>query len=151
MTSSRYHLAQLNIGRFRAPMDSPTMEGFVSQLDRINALADGSPGFIWRLQDDSGNATGIQAFDDPEVLINLSLWESLDALKQFAYRSDHRQLLKQRGDWFVPMETPYLVLWWVPAGHIPDEQEAVERLSRLEAAGPTEEAFTFAQPFGPPE
>jgi hypothetical protein len=145
-----YHLAQLNIGRIRAPVEDPIMDGFMSRLDEINAVAEGTPGFVWRLQTDEGNATSIHAFDDPMLLVNMSVWESVAALHAFTYRSDHRELLRVRADWFDRFEGPFQVLWWVPAGHIPSVEEAKERLELLTAEGPTEEAFTFANRFPAP-
>ena len=149
---TRFHLAQVNIGRLRAPIDSPVMEGFRNQLDPINALADRSDGFVWRLQTDAGNATDIRPYPDDELMaINMSVWESLEALKQFVYRSAHVAPLRDRGQWFEPIEAPILALWWIPAGHIPTVGEALERLRHLKAHGPTPHAFTFRQPFPPPD
>lgn len=145
-----HHLAQLNIGTLRAPVDHPAVAGFVNRLDEINALADMADGFVWRLQTEEGNATAIQAFDDPLLLVNLSVWESIDALHAFAYRTDHRELLRGRADWFHRHDGNYQVLWWVPAGHIPTVEEAKERLGRLDADGPTAHAFTFVHRFEPP-
>lgn len=147
----RFHLAQVNIGRLLAPLDDPIMEGFRSQLDPINALADRSPGFVWRHQTDEGNATAIRPFADERMAINLSVWESLDALQQFVYRSAHVGPLRDRKQWFGPIEGPILVLWWVPAGHIPTVDEAKARLQRLKEQGPSVEAFTFRTPFPSPE
>ena len=150
MKPKRFHLAQANIARMRAPLDSPIMEGFRSQLDRINAIADSSPGFVWRLQTDEGNATAIRAYEDERVLFNMSVWESLEALRDYVYRSDHAGTLRNRREWFEPLEGPILVLWWVPAGHIPSIEEAKARLATLKARGSTAEAFTFRAPFPSP-
>lgn len=147
---TEYHIAQLNIGTVRAAVDHPSMIGFTSRLDEINALADAAEGFVWRLQTDEGNATSIQAFDDPSLLVNLSVWESIDALHAFTYRSEHRELLRGRAEWFHSRTGPHQVLWWVPAGHLPDVGEAQDRLAHLEAHGPTSVAFTFAHRFDPP-
>jgi len=146
-----YHLAQLNIGRIRAPVEDPIMDGFMSRLDEINAIADTTPGFVWRLQTEEGNATAIHAFDDPMLLVNMSVWESVEALHAFTYRSDHRELLRGRADWFERFEGSFQVLWWVPAGHIPSVEEAKAKLEQLVASGPTEEAFTFAKRFPAPD
>ena len=146
-----FHLAQVNIGRFIAPIDDPVMEGFRSQLDPINALADRSPGFVWRLQTEDGNATSIRPYDDDRMAINLSVWESLAALQTFVYQSVHVGPLRDRKQWFEPIEGPILALWWVPAGHIPTVVEAVNRLAHLKAHGPTREAFTFRSPFPAPD
>jgi hypothetical protein len=147
----RFHVAQVNIGRLRAPIDDPIMEGFRSQLDPINALADGSPGFVWRLQTEDGNATSIRPFEDERMAINLSVWESLDALQQFVYRSAHIGPLRDRKQWFEPIEGPILALWWIPAGHIPTVAEARERLEHLSDHGPSPYAFTFRTPFPSPD
>jgi hypothetical protein len=151
MEPNRYHLAQMNIARMRAPFDSPIMEGFRVQLDRINAVADASPGFVWRLQSDAGNATDIQAYEDPWILVNMSVWESIEDFHHFVYRSEHAGPLRNRKAWFERLEAPFLVLWWVPAGHIPSLEEAKARLAALSSHGPTAEAFTFRDTFPPPE
>ena len=145
-----YHLAQANVARTRAPLDDPIMHGFVSQLETINALADRSPGFVWRLKTDGGDATSIRAYDDDRILFNMSVWDSIDALRAYVYRSDHADALRARKDWFVSLGRPSLVLWWVPAGHTPTIDEAKEKLAMLEATGASAEAFTFADPFPPP-
>jgi len=150
-TVPRFHLAQVNIGRIRAPLDDPIMEGFRSQLDPINALADRSSGFVWRLQTEDGNAMAIRPFDDDRMAINMSVWESLEALQQFVYRSAHIGLLRDRREWFEPIEGPILVLWWIPAGHIPTVVEAQERLQLLKEGGPSPAAFTFRAPFPAPD
>ena len=125
-----YHIAQFNIGRGRAAMDDPLMAGFVAMLDEINALADADPGFVWRLQDDSGNATAISAFDDPLVFVNLSVWRTIEALRAFVYRSAHAPVMAQRRSWFAPFEGPYMVLWWVSADHRPYRRGTGTRLDR---------------------
>ena len=145
-----YHLAQLNIGRLRAPLDSPQLGGFVAGLDPINALADRSPGFVWRLQTDEGNATGIHAFQDELLLLNMSVWESPETLRAFVYQSEHRGFLAQRREWFERLAEAIQVLWWVPAGHLPTVEEAVDRLETLRRDGPSPQAFTFRALFPPP-
>jgi hypothetical protein len=140
-------LAQLNIGRAAGPLDGPVMADFVANLDRINALGDASPGFVWRLQDETGAATSIRAFEDPRMIVNLTVWESIEALRDFAYKSAHVEVLRRRREWFVPLDGPSLVLWWVPGGHHPTVAEARERLERLAADGPTPDAFTLKTPF----
>jgi len=147
MTTKHYHLAQLNIGRMLGPLDSPVMAGFVAQLAEINALADASPGFVWRLQD----ATGVQAYDDSMILINLSVWESVESLREFAYKSGHREPLRDRLRWFERPKQAHLVLWWVPAGHIPSVEEARDRLEFRRVHGDTPVGFSFAKPFPEPE
>lgn len=148
---TRFHLAQANIGRLRAPIEDPIMEGFRSQLDPINALADRSRGFVWRLQTEDGNALAIRPFADERMAINMSVWESLEALQQFVYRSAHVAPLRDRKQWFEPIEGPILVLWWIPAGHVPTVDEALERLQQLKEHGPSPAAFTFRTPFPPPD
>jgi Domain of unknown function (DUF3291) len=146
-----YHVAQLNIARFKAPMDDPSMAGFVRELDPLNALADGTPGFVWRLQTEEGNATSIHAFEDDLMLVNMSVWESVEALAGFVYRSDHVRVMRRRREWAERMVQPYTVLWWVPAGVIPTLDEAKQRLDHLRAHGPTPQAFTFKKRFTPGE
>ena len=146
-----YHLAQVNIGRMRAPLDDPLMAEFVARLDEINAIADASPGFVWRLQSAEGNATSVRAYDDPYLLINMSVWESLDALSAYVYASAHRGVMRRRREWFARFDGPYMALWWVPAGHIPTVGEAKERLEHLRAYGPSPAAFTFKAPFPTPD
>jgi uncharacterized protein DUF3291 len=144
-----HHLAQLNVGRTVAPIEDPLLADFVANLDPINALGDASPGFVWRLQDEFGAATSIRAFDDPLMIVNLTVWESIEALREFAYRSGHVEFLRRRREWFVPLGGPSLVVWWIPAGHRPTIEEARERLERLTADGPTPDAFTLRVPFAP--
>jgi len=146
-TMAGFHVAQVNIGRFRAPIEDPIMEGFRTQLDPINALADRSPGFVWRLQTEAGNAIAIRPFADDRMAINMSVWESLEALQQFVYRSAHAAPLRDRRQWFEPIQGPIQVLWWIPAGHIPTIAEALDRLQYLKEHGPSASAFTFRTPF----
>jgi len=150
--SHAFHLAQVNIGRAKGPTDGPVMAGFMARLDEINALADRSPGFVWRLQSDEGNATYFRPYpEDDRILLNMSVWESVEALKAYVYRSDHAQLLWQRKDWFEKFSGVYTALWWVPAGHRPSIDEAKKRLAHLEQHGPAPFAFTFKQTFPPDE
>lgn len=148
---SRFHLAQVNIGRLRAPLEDPLMEGFRSQLAPINALADRTPGFVWRLQTEDGNATAIRPFADDRMAINLSVWESLEALQRFVYASDHVAPLGSRKQWFEPIDGPILALWWIPAGQIPTVADAQQRLEHLKAHGPSAYAFTFRTSFPAPD
>lgn len=137
------HLAQLNVGRLVAPREDPAVAEFMAGLDHVNARADAAPGFVWRLQTDEGNATSIQPTDDPQWIVNLSVWTGLEALRDFVYRDpEHLRYLRRRREWFEKVDT-VLVLWWVPAGHVPTVDEALERLRHLEAHGPTPHAFTF--------
>lgn len=141
-------LAQVNIGRVRGQMTDPVMADFVAQLPAINALADGAPGFVWRLQTEDGDATAFRPYgDDPSILINMSVWTDLESLRAYVYRSPHAAVMRRRREWFERLERVFVVLWWVPAGHRPDLAEAVERLTHLEAHGPTPYAFSFREAF----
>jgi hypothetical protein len=146
-----FHLAQVNIALPREPIGSPLLADFVAQLDSINALAERSPGFVWRLQADDGNATSIKAFGDERIIVNMSVWESLESLAAYVYGGDHAAVMRQRRTWFERMREVYAVLWWVPADHRPTVIEAEERLRCLRAHGPTPFAFTFRQPFPAPD
>jgi hypothetical protein len=145
-----YQLAQINIGRLIAPIDDPKIAEFVANLEPINALADRSPGFVWRLQSSSGNATDIAYNDDPFVIVNMSVWESLEALRNFAYRSDHAHIFRDRAKWFEKMDKPNYCLWWVPAGHQPTVSEGRDRLEHYWKHGSTPYAFWFSQHFPQP-
>lgn len=146
-----HHLAQINVGRLLAPPDDPRVAEFVNALDEINALADTSDGFVWRLQDESGNALAIREFEDPTVALNLSVWESVESLHAFTYRSAHAAFFKRRALWFEPPPDVITAMWWVPVGHVPTPAEGGERLDLLRSEGPTQQAFTFAQRFPPPD
>ena len=146
---SRYHLAQLNIAMLREPLESPSMADFVANLERINALAEASPGYLWRLQDEAGDATAIRPFG-AEVLVNLSLWRDVQSLSDYVYKSAHAEMLKRRREWFDKAEQAHMVLWRVPAGHRPGVEEAAERLAHLRAHGPSAHAFGFRQAFAAP-
>ena len=145
---TNHNLAQLNIGQIRHPLDHPEMRGFVEQLDYINAIADATAGFVWRLQTEDGDATAIRPFDADNILVNMSVWESIDALYEYVYRSDHLKVLRERRQWFEHMEAAYMVLWWIPAGHVPTVEEAIARLEQLRLHGAGPNAFDFKQPFG---
>lgn len=147
---SLYQLAQLNIARLKAPLDSPPLADFVANLDRINAQAEAAPGYVWRLQDEAGDATAIRPLGD-DTLINVSVWQDLASLQAFVYRSDHLEIMKRRKEWFDAMAEVFVVLWWVPAGHRPTALEAVDRLEALRRDGPTPQAFGFKSAFGPPQ
>ena len=148
-TMSSVHLAQINIGRMKGPLDGPIMAGFMARLDDLNALAERSDGFVWRMQGEAGNNTYLRPYEDERIIVNMSVWESIEALRAYVYKSAHAELLKQRHDWFEKFESPMLALWWIPAGHIPTIDEAKERLASLDARGPTPFAFTFRTPFPP--
>lgn len=143
-----HELAQLNIARMREPLDSPRMADFVANLERINALAEGSPGFVWRLQDEQGDATSIRPFG-ADVIVNLSVWRDVESLSDFAFRSAHVDIMRRRREWFEKMTQAYAVLWWVPAGHRPGVVEASERLALLRERGATPAAFTFRDAYPP--
>jgi hypothetical protein len=142
-----YQLAEVNIARMLAPLDSPLMAEFVAQLDAINALADASPGFVWRLQTSEGNATALRPYEDNLILVNLSVWADLPALSTFVYKSRHRPVLQQRSRWFERLNEFYMALWWAPCGHLPTVEEAKERLDYLRTHGESPYAFSFKKPF----
>ena len=145
-----WHIAQLNVGTTVAPLDSPELADFVAALDGVNTLAESSRGFVWRLKSDGGNATGIRASDDPNFIVNMSVWESVEALFEFVYRSMHTKVMVRRREWFQKPDQAFQVLWWVPAGHAPTVQEALERLEHLRKHGPTAHAFTFKERYPAP-
>jgi hypothetical protein len=146
-----FHLAQVNVSRLLAPIDSPQLRSFVSRLDEINALADAAPGFVWRLTGEaSNNATAVPIYEDTTIIVNLSVWESLEALRAFTYSGAHLEIFKQRRDWFSHLREPATAMWWVPAGHVPDVPEARQRLDHLRTHGPSAFAFPFGAPFPAP-
>lgn len=145
---SAYQLAQLNVATLKAPLDSPLLADFVANLDPINALAEAAPGFVWRLKTPAGDATALRPLGD-DVIVNMSVWQDVASLNAFTYRGDHVTIMRRRREWFRHMDL-FMVLWWVPAGHEPDEREAIERLDHLRAHGPTPHAFSFRHAFPPP-
>ena len=147
----RHHLAQVNIARLLAPIDSPQLAGFVAGLEPVNAMADAAPGFVWRLQDGSGDATAIRPYDDERVMVNLSVWESVEALRTFVRSEEHVAYLRRRREWFARMDEAIVALWWVRAGEIPTVAEAKDRLALLERMGPTPAAFTIRNAFPAPQ
>ena len=148
--ASAWHLAQINIGRIRGPMDSPVMAEFAAALDAVNALAESTRGFVWRLKDSSGNATSIHAFPDPFTLVNMSVWTDLGSLQEYVYRSMHGKFFARRMEWFEKFDGPHVALWWIPIDHIPTVDEGKTRLEMLAARGPTADAFTFRESFPAP-
>jgi GNAT superfamily N-acetyltransferase len=138
------HLAQVNIATLRAPIDDPATAEFVAGLDPVNAAGDAAPGFVWRLADDTGNATAIRAFADPLRILNLTVWESLDALRAFVYQGIHRDFFRRRAEWFDPRASA-TALWWVPAGEQPTVGDALRRVAFAETFGPTPYSFRFGQ------
>jgi hypothetical protein len=145
---SDHHLAQLNIARLKYGLDDPELADFVARLDDVNALADESPGFVWRLQTEEGDATAIDYFGH-DYLVNMSVWQDVESLRDYAFRSAHKEVLARRNEWFERMDDAYAVLWWIPAGSIPSIEQAGERLESLRANGPNPRAFTFKQIFEP--
>jgi len=139
MTDAR-HLAEFNIGRIKYPLDDPRMREFVDNVDRINKLADKLPGFVWRLQGESGHAMDMRVYDDPAILPNLTVWENVEALERFVFKTVHGRFFDRREAWFAQPD-PTLVMWWVPAGHRPTLEEGVARLDHLKAHGPSDFAF----------
>ena len=152
-----YVLAQVNIGRLVAPLDSPQLAEFAAALDPVNAVADAAPGFVWRLQTEDGNSTAVRAFEDDAegadggILINMSVWESVEALAAFVYDDAHRAVLRRRREWFERLADVYAAVWWIPRGHIPSVTEAEERLRHLRRHGPTPYAFSLKVHFPPPD
>jgi hypothetical protein len=150
--SKGYHIAQVNMGKIRFPLDDPRMQGFMSRLDDLNALADRSPGFVWRLQTNEGNATYFRPYPhDDRILLNMSVWDSIESLRHYVYKTAHAEIMRHREEWFERFAGVYMALWWVPAGHIPGIDEAKKRVAHLDADGPTQFAFTFKQTFEPDE
>jgi heme-degrading monooxygenase HmoA len=152
-----YVIAQVNIGRLVAPLDSPQLAGFVANLDSVNAVADAAPGFVWRLQTEDGNATALRGFEQDAmgapggVLINMSVWESVEALAAYVYGDAHRAVLRRRREWLERMKDAYTTLWWILRGRLPTIREAEDRVRHLRAHGPTPRAFTLRVHFPPPD
>jgi len=157
MGAMDYVLAQVNVGRLLAPMDSPLIADFAAALDPVNAVADAAPGFVWRMQTEDGNATAVRGFEADAagapggILINMSVWESVEALAAYVYGDAHRAVLRRRREWFSRMTDAYTALWWVPRGHVPTVGEAEDRVRHLRAHGPTPHAFTLKEHYPPPE
>jgi hypothetical protein len=147
---SDYELAELNIGNMKEPLESPSMADFVANLARINALAEASPGFLWRLQTEEGDATALRPLGD-NVLVNMSVWQDVASLRDYVYRSAHSDIMRRRREWFARTEQASVVLWWVPQGHRPSVPEAIERLTALREQGPSPRAFTFRQAYRAPD
>ena len=135
------HLAQLNVGHIRYPTDDPRVAEFMNALDSVNALAERSPGFVWRLQSNAGNATDIKLTADPQFIVNLSVWKTPEQLEHFVWNTVHKRFYQKKGNWFEPMQTPHFVMWWIPAGHLPTPEEALVHLAHLTQHGPSDHAF----------
>lgn len=146
-----YHLATSNVSRMLAGYEDAIMAGFVERLEPVNAIADASPGFVWRYESDDIEPEEVQVFDDKLILFNMSVWESVETLEKFAYQSLHLEVLQKKSNWFERSTRAPLVLWWVQAGHIPSVPEAKERFDLLWRDGPTPAAFTFKKRFPPPQ
>ncbi|MEH0712632.1 DUF3291 domain-containing protein [Vibrio owensii] len=140
-------LAQLNIALSKYPLDAPEIKDFVDNLDLVNGIAEQSEGFVWRLKDESGDATSIKLFDDPNMIVNMSVWDNVDALKNFMFRTHHRDFMRRKGEWFHRLAEDTYVLWWVDDNHQPTPEEALERLKYLRENGDTPYAFTFKTNF----
>jgi hypothetical protein len=145
-----WHIAQMNVGTLLYPQDDPRVAEFMGLLDQVNAMADAAPGFVWRLQSAQGNATDIQVTDNPLFIVNMSVWQSVEALFDFVYRASHRSVMAKRRVWFARPAGAYLVLWWTPAGTIPTIDQGLERLRMLDNNGPSRHAFDFRNKFPPP-
>ena len=146
---SNYHLAQINVAELKAPLDSPQLKDFVDNLDRINALAEGSPGFVWRLTGDGNDATELRPMGE-KIIVNYSIWRDVETLKSFVYSTAHVEILKRKREWFERMKLNY-VLWWVPAGTVPTVEEAVAKLEHLRSHGPSADAFHFGEAYSAPD
>jgi Domain of unknown function (DUF3291) len=135
------HLAQINIGRLLYAQDDPRVAEFMDNLDRVNAAAERMPGFVWRLKDDSGNATSISAYEDPTILLNMSVWESAETFEAFVWRTVHAGFYRRRTGWFEPPAGPHFAMWWIEPGHVPTPAEGRARLEHLTQHGPSDHAF----------
>ncbi len=145
-----HHLTQINIAQCRDELTSDTMKAFVARLDEINALADQSPGFIWRWQPDESDDSASTIFKDRSLIINMSVWEDMEALRHYVYKSMHVELVRDREQWFHKLSNSYQVLWWIPEGSLPTPAEAYEKLQLLDRQGASTAAFTFAKSFPRP-
>lgn len=144
-----WQLAQINIAKLQAPLDSPLLADFVAQLDTVNSAAEQADGFVWRLVGDGGNATNYRHFG-PDFIINMSVWQDVNSLRAYIMSPLHLAVMQKKSKWFMPLKTPHAALWWIAKGHYPDLQEADEKLQHLAEHGPQPSAFTFAASFAPP-
>ena len=144
-----FHLTQLNIAILKEPLDSPVLADFIANLERINALAENSPGYIWRLKTEEGNATAFRPLDE-NTIVNMSVWKDIESLRHYVYRSAHTEIMSRRKEWFERMPEAFMVLWWIPENHIPTINEALDKLEHLRQHGPTPNAFTFRNSFPAP-
>lgn len=150
LVPQNYHLAQINVALMKAPLDDPSMTEFAAALNEVNAVADRSPGFVWRLQSSSGNATNIQVCPDPKMLINLSVWQSVEQLKDYVYKTLHGEFFIRRRNWFERYQGEHLALWWIPVHCLPTVEEGKAKLEHLALHEDSPECFTFAKPYPPP-
>jgi heme-degrading monooxygenase HmoA len=142
-----YHLVQVNTAKMKADLEDPIMSGFVERLDEINTLADNSKGFVWRFQTDEGDATYLRPYEDKRILFNMSVWETIDDLKNYVYSSKHLELLKSKNSWFSKLGEAHLALWWIEKGKVPTVQEALDKLNLIQKKGPSPDVFNFSKPF----
>jgi len=146
-----FHFAELNIARLHRPLDAADNAEFVAALDAVNLIAERTPGFVWRLQDEDGASSSyVTAYDDPLQIINLTVWETVEALRHFTYKSGHGAYLRRRREWFEAPSQPHMVCWWIPAGEVPTVADATRRLDRLRADGPSTDGFLFTHPLPAP-
>jgi hypothetical protein len=149
---NNYQIAEINIARMKGVnINDPIMKEFVDNLDSVNALAENSVGFVWRLKDDTNNATNLNPYNDEQVIINVSVWESIETLETYVYKTVHTDFLKRRREWFQAFGKVYTAIWWIPKGHFPTIQEAVDRLDYLQKNGATEYVFDFRKKYSPPD
>ena len=146
-----YHLAQVNIAVAKYSYDDPAFAGFVDNLDRIYALAESTPGFVWRHVSVDGDPEAKKIYANDDIIFNMSVWETFDAMHEFVFKSEHVDILRQRAKWFLPQQGPTMVLWWLEAGTIPSIAESKDRLDLLKLNGPTQDAFTFRNAFAAPD
>ena len=148
MNATTFKLAQINIARIKSEgIDSPEMQSFIDQLDHINGLAESAPGFVWRLKDEYNSAVAFDPFQDKKIIINLSVWDNVQSLKDFTYATQHSDLIRARSNWFERLNKPHYALWWIPEGIFPSIEEAVSRLELLQAKGPSRHSFNFKTTF----
>ena len=157
MAATEFQLAQANIARTRGSFDSPTMAGLVARIDEMNTLAESCDGFVWRQPGAEVTAEALFAFEQhhspfetDRVFYNMSVWESVEALRNYVYKTSHAEMLRAKDDWIDDSDEPALVLWWIPAGTIPTIAESAKRWQMLRAEGPTEAAFTMSRLFPAP-
>jgi hypothetical protein len=150
LPQEKYYLAQINIALMKAPLEDPIMAEFANALDKVNEIADRSPGFVWRLKSSSGNATDIRAYGDPKMLVNLSVWQTVEQLKDYVYQSLHGGFFVRRRQWFERYQGANFAMWWIPVGELPSVEEAKVRLEYLELHGDSPVSFTFSRPYLPP-